>query len=220
MSDIKKAKLISRAALILVSVFAAIYFYKLVSSQATGKSNASGVLPIIMLVGSIGILAAIFGLKKRESGTVTKPTETSPAPAKDPMHSKKLHELAHTHRRMIFCIAGQILSTCIMLSMRSEDPQGHNGAWLPLMLLVALSLLCLWAASIIGGIYYGFKALKLLGHGLLARSFACVFMPTCIGLIIAHFISRSITSTLQSHGVRVGFLGADLTTLPKLDEAA
>ena len=88
----------------------------------------------------------------------------------------------------------------------SERTNGES--IVPLLVLPILLAVLVFVLIAVGRLAYAL-------HGVGNAIFYCIAMLIpCIGLILLVFLNSRATNYLKRHGVKVGLMGADLSTLP------
>jgi hypothetical protein len=111
-----------------------------------------------------------------------------------------LRSVAKYQRGILICILLQGL----LFAMRYVV--AHN---LALMLLLLGTALCVWIA---GAVFVFLLAMKVFGQGL-GIVFGILALVPCAGLIVLLVVNLKATSILKDNGIRVGLLGADVSSI-------
>jgi predicted RNA-binding Zn-ribbon protein involved in translation (DUF1610 family) len=114
--------------------------------------------------------------------------------------SLELKQIAQYQRGLIFSVLGQIVAGVIWgMANASQSP--------PLLLVGALGLL---VAGIAGLVFVVLCAMRLYSTGAAIALAILMFIP-CVSLIVLLSINGKATNRLKENGIKVGFLGADMS---------
>ena len=115
---------------------------------------------------------------------------------------RDLRRIAVYQKTVILCMAFQLLLVLLQLTLMRQPP---DSAVIMIMILTTS-----WIILLVGAISVFLLAMKTYGvtFGILYGILALV---PCFGLIILLIINSKATKTLKDNGIKVGFLGANLS---------
>jgi hypothetical protein len=135
-------------------------------------------------------------------------------PPQDPMPSnyprqnladdrQVLREVATAQKQIIYCVLGQVAIGVL----RGVSVSSHSGALAIITLLLALPLVVFMLMSV-------YKLTKAFGEstGTSIIYLVLMFIP-CVSLIFLVILIQRATTRLQGAGIKVGFFGADPTSI-------
>jgi hypothetical protein len=120
---------------------------------------------------------------------------------------EKLRRIAAAQRRVLLALLATIVINILSLSLRTM-PSGAPAVVVFALLLLVASLVVMIFSMI--SIYALAKELYSPGIGILC---AVLMLIPCVSLIALLIVNQKASAFLQSHGVRVGLLGADLNRI-------
>ncbi|HEX4143958.1 MAG TPA: zinc ribbon domain-containing protein [Pirellulales bacterium] len=145
------------------------------------------------------------GAAVSELGTLSTPPPPLPAQPRP----AGLHELAYRQKMVLYAVLLNIL-TLLSNSFLSGLPESALTRVLPVLIVIAS--LCL----IVFYIWAFYKLGVALGMSTVTICIVSILLVLpCISLIVLLVVINKATKRLQAAGVRVGLLGADLSTIPK-----
>jgi hypothetical protein len=122
------------------------------------------------------------------------------------MSPSDLRTVAISQKAVIFCILGNLATIPLRIAL---EQMPATTALPGFLILLAFYL----AVGITATVFVFMMAVRVYGTGAGVALGILTLVP-CVGLITLVIINQKATGVLQQHGIRVGFLGANMGDLP------
>jgi hypothetical protein len=136
----------------------------------------------------------------------------SPLQYATPQSGPNLKKIATQQRAIMFCILAEILIIVlqIILGTALAPAPGAKNPFLPFLMLLSFAYL---AVVVAGAVFIFMLAISLYNTGVGILLGILVLVPL-VGLIVLLIVNGKATKLLREHGVKVGLMGADPSTIP------
>jgi hypothetical protein len=155
-------------------------------------------------------LAWTQGMPEWKSVSIVLAGESVPPSQGSAISAERIRTIASNHREMNYCLLLSILAYVVYLFLASGLQQEHDKTSLGLLFLgfaiFGFGLFIFWCIKV-------YKLADALQAGPAFLWLLGMFVP-CLSYVFVLILSQKAGNFLKANGVKVGFLGADSSTLP------